>query len=103
LHVDDHLEKNWLDWRDRKNIMELYKDQKTIIKIGDCVSTARIHREIRQGCSFSPYLFNIFIEEVVLELKGKAKGVKINGKVIHCIRFADDIAVVTETAKDMQR
>jgi len=46
---------------------------------------------------------SIFIEEVVEELKVKAKGVKINGKVIHYIRFANDIAMVTETAKDMQQ
>lgn len=92
-----------LDWRDRKMIIELYKNQETIIKIGNCISTARIRRGVRQGCSLSPYLFNIFIEEIVQEFKVKTKDVKINGKVIHCIRFADDIAMVTETAKDMQQ
>jgi hypothetical protein len=50
----------------------------------------------------SPYLFNIFIE-VVQELKVKTKGVKINGNTIYCIRFADDITMVTETARDMQQ
>lgn len=84
-------------------IMELYKNQETIIKIGDYVSTARIRRGVRQGCPLSPYLFNIFIEEIVQEFKVKTKSVKINGKVIHCIRFADDIAMVTETAKDVQQ
>jgi retron-type reverse transcriptase len=94
------LKRTGLDWRNRKIIMELYKNQETTIKIGHCISTARICRGVRQGCSLSPYLFNIFIE-VVQELKIKTKGVKINGKTIYCIRFTDDIAMVTETAKDI--
>jgi len=73
------LKRTGLDWRDRKIIMELYKNQETIIKIGDYVSTARIRRGVRQGCSLPPYLFNIFIEEVFKEIKVKTKGVKING------------------------
>jgi len=97
------LKRTGLDWRDRKIIMKLYKDQETIIRIRNCVSNARICREITQVCALSPYLFNIFIGGVVQELKVKAKSVKLNGKVIHCIRFADDIAMVTETAKDMQQ
>jgi len=41
------LKRTGLDWRDRKMIIELYKNQETIIKIGDCISSARIRREVR--------------------------------------------------------
>lgn len=51
----------------------------------------------------SPYLFNIFIEEVVKEFNVKFKGIQINGKVIHCIIFTDGIAMVTVTAQYMQQ
>lgn len=30
-----------LGWKDRQIIMELYKDQETIIRVEDCVSTAK--------------------------------------------------------------
>lgn len=36
--------KTGLDWKDRKIILKLYKNQETMIKIGDCVSTARTCR-----------------------------------------------------------
>lgn len=42
----------------------------------------------------------IFIE---IELNVKANGVKIIGKIIHSIIFSDDIAMVTETAKYLQK
>lgn len=31
----------------------------------------------------------------------KIKGVKVNGKLIYCIRFADDIAIVGENEQDL--
>jgi len=58
---------------------------------------------MRQDCSLSYYLFNVFIEEAVQELKVKAKVIKIDGKVICYIRFADNIAMLTETGKALQQ
>jgi len=73
--IDDHLENNWLGLERQRIIMELYKDQETMIRIEDCISTTRIRRRVKQSYFLSPYLFNIFIE-VVKKFKVKAKGVK---------------------------
>ena len=51
----------------------------------------RIRRGVRQACPLSSYLYNIFIEEAVTVMKDKIKGIKINGKHIHIIRFAGNI------------
>lgn len=47
------LKRTRLDWRDNRIMMKLYKNQETIMRIGDCVSIARIRRAIRHGYSFS--------------------------------------------------
>ena len=40
-------------------------------------------KEVRQGCSVSFYLFNVFIEEAIIMLKEETKQIKINEKTIH--------------------
>jgi hypothetical protein len=97
------MKKTRIDWRDRRVIMLLYKEQETLIEVGEHSTTAKIKRGVRQGCSLSPYLFNLFVEEIIDKYKRNSKGISINGKKIHCIRFADDIALVSESEKDMQR
>ena len=62
-----------------------------------------IRRGVRQGCPLSPYLFNLFIEDVVNQMKRSSRGIKINGEQIHSIRFADDIVVMADSEKDMTR
>jgi len=46
-------------------------------------------------------LFNLFIEEIIKETKEKTNCVRINGKQVHSIRFADDIALVGESEDNM--
>jgi len=54
------LKRTGLDCPDRIIIMELHKDQETIIIIGDCVFSARFLREVRQGCSLLPPTYSIY-------------------------------------------
>lgn len=92
-----------LDWRDRRLILLLYKNKSTEINVNGKVRTASIRRGVRQGCALSPYLFNIFIEEVISKFKQKTKGIKVNGQEIHCIRFADDIALTADSEKELSK
>lgn len=51
-------------------------------------------RGIRQGCSLSPTLFNILIADMEEEMgKVKREGVKIGGKRIYTLAYADDIVL----------
>lgn len=90
-----------IDWRDRRIIFQLYKQQKTQIEIKDVKKYALVGKRVRQGCYVSPLLFNIFIESAIKQFKEKTKGVKVNGRQIHSIRFGDDIALIAENERNL--
>ena len=58
---------------------------------------------VRQGCVLSPSLFNVFLEEIVSrkveELTG---GVCVQGLLADNLRFADDIALITDNSNELQ-
>ena len=57
---------------------------------------ASITEGVRQGCSLSPHLFNLYSEDAINQIKEKIKniGVKVQGKTIKMLRFADYTCVV---------
>lgn len=54
----------------------------------------QIRKVVRKGCTVSPLLFNIYVEqEISLCKEEDFRTVKIGGEIISMLRFADDIAV----------
>ena len=52
-----------------------------------------------QGCILSPYLFNIYAECIIrnTELEETQAGIKISGRNIDNLRYADDITLMAES------
>jgi len=62
-----------------------------------------INRGVVQGCSLSPLLFIIYDEAMVREVSHKcAIGIRIEGKIVNTIRYADDKTVVASSQKGLQ-
>ena len=69
----------------------------------------RIQMGVRQGCVMSPWLFNIYMDGVLREMKANVGGVGVemcvNGGnwVLNTILFADDTALIAENERDLQK
>ena len=57
---------------------------------------------VRQGGILSPFLFAIYIEDVLLALKAQGKGCKVGNTYLGCILYADDILLLSQSVSCMQ-
>ena len=88
---------------------------KTISIIKDIYTdaTARIHRNeqvseeikilkgVRQGDPLSPKLFTATIQDAFRKIELEERGLNIDGENLSELRFADDIAPITTTVRNM--
>ena len=62
----------------------------------------KILRGVRQGDPISPKLFTASIQEVFKNSELKTNGIEIDGEKLTDLRFADDIALTTNSVQDME-
>ena len=63
-----------------------------------------ISQGVRQGCVLSSWLFNVFIDRIMREMKERLQGgVQLTTTLVEMLLFADDIIVCTEKKEDMER
>ncbi len=86
-----------------------HEDAFACVKItGETSEHFEIKVGLRQGCVMSPWLFNIYMDGVIREMKGKVGGVGVRmfdeGRkcVLNSILFADDTVLIAENESDLQ-
>ena len=101
----DILKRIGVDWRDRRLIMNLYMNQKAVVRIQQEFSEeGEIGRGVRQGCCLSPLLFNIYAEAMMMEaMEDIDEGIKVGGKLIKDVRFADDQGMIANSESGLQK
>ena len=63
-----------------------------------------VQKGVRQGCTLSPWLFNVFVDEVVKEaMRGFVSGVKLSTRDVEVLMFADDMVLMAESAEGLQK
>ena len=63
-----------------------------------------IGKGVRQGCIFSPCLFNFYAEYIMRNawLEEPQAGLKIDGRNINNLRYADDTILMTESEEELK-
>ena len=64
----------------------------------------QIGKRVRQGCILSPCLFNLYAEYIMRNagLEETQGGIKIAGRNISNLRYADDITLMAESEEDLK-
>ena len=64
----------------------------------------KIWKGVHQGCILSPCLFNLYAEYIMrnARLDEAQAGIKIAGRNINTLRYADDTTLMTESEKELK-
>jgi len=85
-------------------LRNLYQGQKAAVRIAGAITEwFQVYKGVRQGCVLSPYLFNIVAEMVMREaLSNFNGGMRIGGRLINSLRYADDTVLIATSVDDLQ-
>ena len=81
-------------------LSNLYSGQEATVRTGHgATDWFQIRKGVRQGCIMSPCLFNLYAEYIMrnAELDKAQVGIKIAGKNINNLRYADDTTLMAES------
>ena len=96
MRIPDHLTCLW---------RTMYAGQEATVRTGhgtaDCF---QIRKGVRQGCILSPCLFNLYAEYIMRNagLEEAQAGIKIAGRNINNVRYADDTTLMAESKEKLK-
>ena len=86
-------------------LRNLYAGQEATVRIGyGTTYWFQIAKGVRQGCILPPCLFNLYAEYIMQNatLEEAQAGIKIAGRNINNIRYADDTTLMAESEEELK-
>ena len=85
-------------------LRNLYAGQEATVRTGHGTDWFQIGKGERQGCILSPCLFNLYAEYIMRNagLEEAQAGIKIAGRNIHNLRYADDTTLMAESEEELK-
>ena len=86
-------------------LRNLYAGQEATVRTGHGITNwFQIGKGVRQGCILSPCLFNFYAEYIMRNagLEEAQAGIKIAGRNITNLRYADDTILMAESEEELQ-
>ena len=87
-------------------LRNLYAGQEATVRTGHgTIDWFQIAKGVRQGCILSPCLFNLYAEYLMRNagLEEAQAGIKIAGRNINNVRYADDTTLMAESEEELKR
>ena len=86
-------------------LRNLYAGQEVTVRTGhETTNWFQIRKGVRQGCILSPSLFNLYAEYIMRNagLEEAQPGIKIAGRNINNLRYADDTTLMAESKEELK-
>ena len=86
-------------------LRNLYAGQEARVRTGHRTTDwFQIGEGVRQGCIFSPCLFNFYAEYIMRNagLDAVQAGIKIAGRNVNNLRYADDTTLMAESEEELK-
>ena len=96
MRIPDHL---------RGPLRNLYAGQEAKVRTGHGPTDwFQIGKGVCQGCILSPCLFNLYVEYIMRNtgLEEAEAGIKIAGRNINNLRYADDSTLMAESEEELK-
>ena len=87
-------------------LINLYVGQEATVRTRhETINWFQIWKGVRQGCKLSPCLFNLYAEYIMRNagLEGTQAEIKIAGRNINNLRYADDTTLMEESEEKLKR
>ena len=85
-------------------LRNLYAGQEATVRTGHGTTDwFQTGKGVRQGCILSPYLFDLHAEYIIRNagLEETQAGIKIAGRIISNLRYADDTTLMAESEEEL--
>ncbi len=84
-------------------LKSLYQNVECSVKInGNLTDWFPVNFVFKQGCVLSPTLFNLYINELIKEIKASGVGADVEMGNVVILVYADDIIILAENEQDLQ-
>ena len=86
-------------------LRNLYAGQEATVRTGHGTTDwFQIEKGVRQGCILSPWLLNLYVEHIMRNtgLDEAQVGIKIAGRNINNLRYADDTTRMAESEEELK-
>ena len=87
-------------------LRKLYAGQEATVRTGHGTADwSQTGKGVHQGCILSPCLFNFYAEYIMRNagLEEAQAGIKISGRNINNLRYADDTTLMAESEEELKR
>jgi len=86
-------------------LRNLYASEEATVRTGHgTIDWFQIGKGVCQGCMLSPCLFNLYAEYIMINtgLDEAQAGIKIAGRIINNLRYADDTTLMAESEEELK-